>query len=363
MLKYRFVFASLAALILVAAPGASKLTVSPAAPQAEPCSPNLTAPPPSPNQPPTPPVPQNLRIIKGGVAEEFFEPGSEMPSGPFAWPEGPAAAPVVPAHDYFNMLVSRPDCMTSFHFRSQANIDLTPSRADGANKIPIRYDSSHDAARFEIDPSGKLPSSGSTGTPQKRLPIHVKGTSLLITWDLKIAASMKFVAPDGLDQHKSHRIDNTDADAWLGMKQNYLKAANRSLGIAEFFFSATQEFMGPGTTRGSSEKINPVAGEYRVQPDTWTRVWVLIEGDIGNAAKTSCQLSVWLADENRAPFQMYNRVNMITPTDGIGIFRYEFDSSQKDASNGPGQQWQRNFVALKGVNRDTVVGLLQRPVR
>ena len=49
--------------------------------------------------------------------------------------------------------------------------------------------------------------------------------------------------------------------------------------------------------------------------------------------------------ENRAPFQMYNRVNMITPTDGIGIFRYEFDSSQKDASNGPGQQWQRNFVA------------------
>lgn len=74
------------------------------------------------------------------------------------------------------------------------------------------------------------------------------------------------------------------------------------------------------------------------------------------------RFSVWLADEDRDPVRLYDAVNMITPPDGIGLFRFEFDSSMKIALNGPGQQYQRNFVVLEGLTEADVVDLLERPI-
>jgi hypothetical protein len=328
-----------------------------AAVASEPCAPNLTPP-----TEPTPAAPGNLRILRGGGTEaELLEPEFEEGSGPFV-PEASTATAVSGSHAYFDALINRADCLTSFHFRTQANVDLVPSRAESDAKIPIVYDSTHDAAKFEIDPSGSLPHSGSTGTPQKRLPIPVNGSSMLLTWDLKIAESMRYKSTDYLSQHKSHRIDDPTAAPWLGMKQNYAKGTNQGKGIAEFFFTSSTKWHGPGTSAGNSETIQPTAGEFFIQPNTWTRVWVFLDGNIGNPAGTPVQMSVWLADENRGPVQLYNKVSMITPpADGLGIFRYEFDSSTKEASNGPGQQWQRNFVVLRGVTHAQVLSLLQKP--
>lgn len=326
----------------------------------DPCAPNAGPPPTK-----VPPTPTNLRIVGGSGGNDVFrqdrEPDIDVPFGPFAWPYGAEATSAAAPHDYFDMLTARPDCLTSFHFRTQENIDSVRSRAESDAKIPIVYSPSHDAAKFEIDPSGSLPHSGSTGTPQKRIPINIQGaTSMLLTWELKIDRSMQWKGSGYLAQHKSHRLDTQDAEPWIGMKQDYAKAANRGAGIANFFFSAGRGFMGPGTSQGSSETINPVNGEFYVQPDTWTRVWVFVEGNIG-VGDRAVRMSVWLADAGRAPVRLYNRVNMITPRGGIGLFRFEFDSSDKRASNGPGQQYQRNFVILQGLTQAQAESLLQRP--
>ncbi len=381
----KLIFSSLAAVISVSVVGASGLSSSPihSTLPADPCPPFLTSPPPAPSDP-APAAPKNLRIVGGGLEDADYESEADETFGPYVEeneePETAEAEAPFAAHAYFDMLTARADCMTSFHFRSQANIDLLKSHAEGDTKIPVAYNATHDGAKYEIDPSGSLPHSGATGTPQKRVPLGIQGvTSMLLTWDLKIAESMRWkplteqrMLPDRdgvlqletvryLDQHKSHRLDDRGASPWIGLKQNYVGAAKRGQGVAEFFFSAQTQYMGPGTTRGSSEKITPVLGEFYVNPDKWTRVWVFVEGNIGTA-DNAVKLSVWIADENREPMQLYNRVNMITPPEGIGLFRYEFDSSLKDALNGPGQQYQRNFVVLKGLSQAEVVSLLQKPV-
>lgn len=330
----------------------------------DPCAPNVAGPPPTRN-PLAPPTPTRLRIVggSGGGNEAFDQDGDldiDVPSGPFVWPDRPEAASVAAPHDYFDMLTARPDCLTSYHFRTQENIDSVRSRAESDIKIPIVYSALHDAAKFEIDPSGSLPHSGSTGTPQKRMPINIQGaTSMLLTWELKIDKSMQW-KPGYLPQHKSHRLDDLSASPWVGLKQDYAKATNRGDGIAYYFLSAAPAHMGPGTTRGAAERIEPISGEFYIQPDTWTRVWVFVEGNIG-VGDRAVRMSVWLADEKRARVQLYNRVNMVTPQDGIGLFRFEFDSSTKKAANGPGQQYQRNFVVLQGVTAAQVEGLLQKP--
>ncbi len=375
MSRSNFIVTPFAALVLVfigasvPAPGVDGTAA--AAWSSDPCSPNLSPPPPTTSEP-KPAAPKNLRIIGGVTDQELLEPEFEVTSGPHAWPE-PTEAASASSHAYFDMLVNRPDCMTSFHYRTQANVDLVGSRAEGDKKIPIVYDAAHDAAKFEIDPSGSLPSSGSTGTPQKRLPIEAPGaTSLLITWDLKIDESMRYQGSGYLGQHKSHRLDNPSASAWLAMKQNYSRATNQAKGVAMFFFTITTKFLGEGSMQGGSETLSRIGPdgkaimppEFYIQPDTWTRVWVLLEGEVSTRS-APVQLSVWLADEQRNPVQLYDRINVISPDHerGVGIFRYEFDSSTSTSLNGPGQQYQRNFVVLRGVTKAEVVGLLQKPVK
>ena len=339
----------------------------------EACSPNLDPPEEPGLRPPT-----NIRIIREDLEDSFSDSVAEWTPGPSVWPEeaegtslaGVAAAP----HEYFNMLTARADCLTSFHFRSQANIDLTRSRADNDSKIPIKYDPEADAALFAIDPSGSLPHSGATTTPQKRLPIGIQGvTSMLLTWDFKIDESMRWrpgseprlvkdrmVDVTYLGQHKSHRLDTRDAEPWVGVKHNFAKATNKGRGVAEVFFNARAQWMGPGTERGDSEMITPVLSDFYAEPGIWTRAWIFVEGNIG-VGDNAVRLSVWLADENRGPVRLYNRVNMIAPASGMGLFRFEFDSSQKQALNGPGRQYQRNWVVLKGLSEAQVVALLQKP--
>jgi hypothetical protein len=336
-------------------------------------------------QPVEPPSsPTNLRLVPTppwapdpDPEPEPEEPEPEPEPTPEPTPE-PSPEPEPGRYPYFEALVADPRRVTAFHYRTQADIDVIASRSVNERKIPIVYDPAHDAAKFEIDPSGSLPSSGATGTPQKRFQYTppAGASSLLIAWDLKIAESMRFKAGaeeqwdqgDGttrtvryLTQHKSHRIDDLSGNMWLALKQTYSRGTNTGRGIAEFFLGGVNKHTaGPGTTAGSNARIEPFLADYYVQPDTWTRVWVFIEGDVASPS-APVQMSAWLADEQRPAVQLYDRVNMIAPADGFGRFRFEFDSSTKEALNGPGQQWQRNFIVLHSITYAEMLGLLEQP--
>lgn len=305
-------------------------------------------------------------------------------------PQNPEEEPSPGKYPYYEKLVADSARKYAYHFRTQASIDSIPSRAEGSAKIPVRYDSTQDAALFEIDPSGSLPNSGATGTPQKRMPVNVKGLdqTVYLTWDFKIAESMRWSSRteprviDGksvivsyLDQHKSHRFDTPGADPWIGLKQRY--KGNASGPIANYFFTASPSHMGPGTMRGASETICKIGADgkpipqpvFLVQPDKWTRLHALLEGNFGEG-DFLVKVNIWISDEDRDPVKILDDIMMKTMEidDGVekpfgfGLFRFEFDSSLKIALNGPGQQWQRNYAVLVGIDKQSVIdNLLVKP--
>ena len=339
----------------------------------EPCAPVLTAPSPTAPKPAALRPPTNLRVIGGGDTEGVLEPDdNEGGSGPYVSPEEPEAMVEAAAHDYFNTLRLRADCLVSFHLRSQLQLDSMITAGRSERRIPTAYDATMDAARFAIDPTGQTPNSGATDTMQKHARLRADGASLLVTWDLRIGANMRYVAPNGLGQHKSFRMDDNSGNGYMTLKANYAKATNQGEGVAELFFTISgQKWIPTGGILGSSETIQPALTTVYAQPDTWTRVWWYLEGNVGGASWNPdkpelgnlVHVSAWIADEQREPVQLLNRVPVYSPAGGVDIFRYEFDTSQDSASNGFGAQWNRNFVALRGISLAGVRDLLQRPVR
>ena len=270
-------------------------------------------------------------------------------------------------HPYFASLIARPEVAYCFSLRSQANIDGIDTGAESDRRMPVVYDAEVDAALFSIDPSGASPSSGSTDTQQKHPYIPTNHTSMLITWDLRVGESMRWVEsePYGhLGQHKAFRIDGPGAAAWLTAKLNYPAGTRTGEGVAQLFMTCPSPrwHVPEQSWEGPSETLMPKLADFYVQPDTWTRYWWFIEGTMGGGEGGEVvYVSSWAADETRDPVHLYDRVPVYSPSDGIDVFRLEYDSSQDQADNDYGENWNRNFVVLHGLSLEDVRGLLERP--
>ena len=59
--------------------------------------------------------------------------------------------------------------------------------------------------------------------------------------------------------------------------------------------------------------------------------------------------------------QLYNRIAVVTPPDGIDKFWFEYDASQEDALNPEMRSWNRNLVILKNPPAGDIPGLLVKP--
>jgi hypothetical protein len=300
-----------------------------------------------------PKAPTNLRII----------PGDDDVSGPFAdfdWSGEFAAA--VAAHPYFDTLSARSDCLVAYHLRSDAQIDAIETVKSGISekgemRFPVSYDAANDAALFRIDPRV-----GSTDSEGKRVATAATSGSWLLTWDLRFDNGHAYTSSSHLGRHKTYMVGWRGATSgdnrWLGLKTEYINAAQAGQGVAEIYtYMVGTTYHGPGTTLGPQSSIQPRTGSFFINANTWTRVWIFVE-DIGQALS---YVSVWVADTSRGPVQLHNRNAVITPEGGINKFWFEYDTSGEDAANGEMRSWNRNLVVLKNVTAAQVAGLLQRP--
>lgn len=265
-------------------------------------------------------------------------------------------------HTYFDALTARSDCYLAHSMRSQAQLDALPTtRGTTGKHMLVNYDEAMDAGRWAIDPSGRSPSSGSTGTQQKRPKLGVAGVdSMLLTWDTRFDNG--FLWETGkLGQHKTWKILNESDDQWLGWKTSYARGASQGRGVAELLMSTQSQKFLTGSTSTSligSEILGPRVSDFYIRPNTWTRYWFYVEGTI--AEGETVLLSAWAADEGRNPVQLYDRIAYLSPG-MIKEFHLFYDSSQKEATNGLSQSWNRNLVVLTGLNRDAAMSLLQKP--
>jgi hypothetical protein len=268
------------------------------------------------------------------------------------------------SHPYFDSLVADPAVLWAYDLRSQAGLDGIETSGASEHRYPVICDPAADAMLQRIDPAPFVePGGGSTSAEQKWATIDIHGTSMLLTWDARLGPGCAFTDAGDLDQHKAYRIDYGGGEFYLTWKTDYQRGANTGLGLAEMFMSSqTKQFLGPGTTNDSSEILEPRLTEFYVQADTWTRYWFFIEGNIGGGPGGELvHFSAWAADEDREPIHLYDRLPMYTPEQGLGIFRFEFNSSQSQALNDMMHIWNRNLVVLQGLSLEEVQDLLEKP--
>ena len=358
------VIAATCGVFLISAEGGRSLTAASsaggAAPQTAPCGPILTAPTPTPTTPTAPKPPTNLRVIVSGGGEESSESIHE--SGPYV-SESEAASPVVDTHPYFASLISRSDCHAAYHMRSQEQLDRletlkSGTSALGEERYPVTYDSVMDAALFRIDPRV-----GSTDGEHKRVNLGVTSGSMLLTWDLRFDEGHRYKNDGDLIRHKLYMLGwfgtgGSGDNRYLGLHTDYKNATDDGQGIAKLRpYMIGDTWLGPGTTLGSQGRVMPMANEFYIAANTWTRVWIYVE-DMGKATSF---VSIWAADTGRDPIQLQNRNAIVVPPSGLTKFWFEYDTSAEDATNVEMRSWNRNVVVLKDVTMSTVTSLLKRP--
>ena len=258
-------------------------------------------------------------------------------------------------HTYFDSLISRADCVAAYGMRSQTELDSIESlNKNSPKKRPIQYDPVQDAAELTFHAPSSVDVQG------KLMPFEAAGT-MLLTWEFRFDENFRWRGPGYQPRHKTWRLE---PGPWLLVRTDYRHAANQGE-FAEFFVTVERKiYLGPGSYHGgwlNGEMLQPQRATFYFQPDTWVRAWIYVEG----FGQPIWYMSVWAADKDRDPVQLYDRIAMLPNEMGeLNRFRIMYDTSSEQATYPDDlmHSWNRNIVVLQGLPPSQVPALLQRPV-
>jgi hypothetical protein len=327
-----------------------------------PCAPVLDAPkPPTTTSPPA--APTGVRIVSGsgGEAESSWDLETELGSGPFAWPESGTADTAT--HAYFDMLSAMPECMVAYNLRNMdqllAFMDSTTTKA-----WDVTYNPAADPDPRRQDAAKVLIPAGKVSLPNNvRLPIPpVALQSLFVTWDSWMGREFAF-SQTGIANYKHFQF-TSPLRIWTEVKADFNQAVKVPGAVAmvevRAYGSKENGQLGPNVT--NNHPLSPMAGEFAVMPEVWTRYWAYFK-----LVGEWHEFSLWMADENRNPVLVLNRLQ-IKPNYADGAigwekFWLEYNTSTANPIEplGPRVAYVRNVVMMKGVTDP--LKLLQRPVK
>jgi len=327
----------------------------------------------------------------------------------------PAAGTSKTAHDYFNALIKRSDCMSAFSLRDNAQLEKykhSPKATQLVTYDPAgdRDPRKQDAAKLVV-PAGQV-SLHST----ERLPIGTEdGTATLVTWDAWFGSEFRY-EKTGIANYKTFQFASPAKRIWFEVRTKFkdaenergsgkaartgkanrraaaageetgaaargkesgrkraqkgnaeppaaapapstpIKSAHVDLGVVDArAYGAKGTALGPNVQSGGS--LTPKAGNFTVRSEVWTRYWVLIE----QRANDWDLVSLWVADEDHDPVQIIDR-RQLSVNGSVDAFWLEYNtSSHGGADLGERVGYVRNVVMLR--NPKDVPALLQRPAR
>ncbi|HUE86424.1 MAG TPA: hypothetical protein VMO26_10130 [Vicinamibacterales bacterium] len=339
--------ASLALAPAFGAAGMSSPVLTAAAAQA-PCEPTVAN---------RPAKPMKLRI----VPVDLDDYGSSV-SGPYAGSDTFESSTDVGPHAYFDALSTRSDCLVAYSLRS---MDQLLAYMDATHKpIDVSYDPANDPDPRRQDAAKIVVPANVVSLPNNvRVPIPVvENDSLLVTWESWLGAEYAF-AKTGIGNYKHFQF--ASGRIWTEIKSNFSgRNGTPPAGVADvevrFYGQPEEGEIGPNVT--NRHPASPMVGEFALQPETWTRYWVLIQ-----PAGEWHEFSLWVADENRGPVLINDRLqikpNVKNGWNGWNSFWLEYNTSSKGLDEGFGARvaYARNIVMLRGATN--VQSLLQRPVK
>jgi glucuronoarabinoxylan endo-1,4-beta-xylanase len=303
------------------------------------------------------------------------------------------------AHDYFNALVKRSNHAASYSLRYQAQLaQYSQKRADGSQDINYVWPNDpdprkQDAAKLVIPSDGTTikSSTNQNSILQVRVPMPTMelGHSYLVTWDAWYGDEWREDI-SGIPAHKAFQFDGPDRlngapKIWWEVHHAYKSVGDYPVASNEVARLAVRHYAsgmrqlddgtwigvpaGPNVTSGSTSET-PVLPyrQFNVKPERWVRHWQLIEYGMDpepwRSNPPGTLMSLWAADEDRSPVQLYNRLQVTLWQPGIRKFWIEINTSTNEvkANRGPMVAYFRNVVILKDVSFADVPALLQRPV-
>lgn len=361
--------------ILVPTLGALVLTTATTAHEAAPavaafpCELVTTTPPPSPT--PTPPgAPQNLRIISGGGIPDDFELEGDSPSGPYVEEADFVASPTAAAnpHAYYEMLAQRSDCIRAYSLRDPAQLEVRDNggysvQNDKPPAVFYIYPNDPDPRRQDAA-KVVIPTSTNNLPNQVRLPIPMHAPqSLFVTWEGWFGREW---IGAGIPDQKTWQIGSPFNDIHMEVRNRYGQAQNQSPGsialIDGRLYPEGGYSVGPNITSYST--LAPMAGQFFVQPETWTRWFAHFKAPA--AGSVWYEYSLWAADVNQDPVLIYDRLQVRpspqSTTASWEAFWLEFNTSTSTVKAGRPDlvAYVRNVAILKGLTDPRP--LLQRPI-
>jgi hypothetical protein len=265
-------------------------------------------------------------------------------------PTGSAAlAAAEDPHAYFNELAARSESKYVYSLREQAQLN----RYSGGNSDSITFDPANDAYPFKQDAAKVvLPADKASIPSQVRLPINTNSGTLFLTWDAWWGEEYASAAlRGGLNTHKNFQIASPvdNSQRWLEIRSKYSAGGGSVANIDARPYTT----LGPNTSYGGGDSIQPQVGQFNIAARKWTRYWVLVELQPSEWDR----VSVWVADETRDPVRLFNRVEMRSAGFLTNLW-LEYNSSQSRVG-GPLVGYVRNVVGLQNVVNP--MSLMRRP--
>lgn len=274
-------------------------------------------------------------------------------------------------HAYFDQLAARPDCLASYHLRTQEQLE---EYRQAASRPPdVNYDPIMDAAKA-VTPAGKTSLGNCVFLP---IPDHAP-QSLFATWDVWMAKEYAF-SLTGIGNYKQFNFCSP-ARVWNEIKSDFNEADATMPGKlaaieCRYYGSKSNGEWGPNLER--NHPMSPKIGHFGTVAEVWARYFVLftprpdlpatVAGLTEGTTITShwWEFSLWMADVTREAVHLLDRLlvvpNLPQGATGWHKFFIEYNTSSHGLGDAIPERvsYLRNAVFLQGITDPTP--LLQRP--
>jgi hypothetical protein len=294
-----------------------------------------------------PPTPTNLRFVTK----------VERP------PKAPRVDPDLdPApngrHPYYEALIKRADRHKNFSLRSQEQLDYYAQKRGGSTSVTYSYPNDPDPRRQDAA-KVTIPAGTNSIVNQVRLPIDVTEGSVVVTWDAWFGSEFEFKTTN-INNYKTFQFASPIEGIWCEVRTrfNLVDAPNLAAIDSRGYIGGSRTYedsFGPNVT--DDLPLSPQLAEFYIRPEKWTRFWAVFE-----RTPTWDLYSLWVADEDREPVQLHNRLQLKFRDDRLGMFWIEYNTSSTSTRNvGALTSYVRNVVMLRNV--PDMKPLLLKPTR
>jgi len=246
-------------------------------------------------------------------------------------------------YPYFDWLAAQSQTTLAISYRTDAEIQADTGRNQRPNAL-ISYDAGRDAARAHFPPG-----LGSYSTTQIRPGFygnffHVDSGNVLFTWDVQYSQTFDTFPAEGIRTHKAYQLSyNGGGDS----RRIEIRTRFSDAGAGEIAKIDVRRYVWGGEGDSAPMGRGGCGGqcqlnEFTVMPETWTRFWAFVDFE-------SAQFSLWVADENRAPVQLFDNYPLVI-TSPLNAFWFEWNSSQSRTGGADAYIWFRNFVVMRDLS-------------